>query len=310
MVYGIFLAKFILDWVTPSRKDCVKIMKRKDEQVTLIGEKDYPKRKEVVISGVLAVLLITATALSTSQNASSNVAATEKADESSAVVTTTTTVITTEETSTVVPTSSDVEPTKKESTTTRAETKIEVSDSSSSAEKTTTTTKAETTTTAENVNFPVIETYNAGNTYIVETWVEETPVEETSPTAESEEIETENSEETAVADVTETTEKSSWNGPVLNSYAGIVSGPSGNETYYNLNMSGVISNMQNLGYDYDYWVRDDGVKMYGDYVMCAADLSIRPKGTIVETSLGEGIVCDTGGFVNWDSTRLDIATTW
>jgi hypothetical protein len=307
-------------------------MRRKDEQVTLIGEKDYPNRKEVVISGVLAVLLITATALSTSKSASSNVAATEKADESSAVATTTTTVITTEETSTVVPTSSDVEPTKKESTTTRAETKIEVSDSSSSPEttKVETTKKAVTTTAAANVKSPAIETYNAEANYLAETWVEKAPSVETTTTTTTttttetseakEEVETEISEKAnetvevesveEVEETEETTNESNWDGPVLNSYAGIVSGPSGNETYYNLNMSGVVSNMQNLGYDYDYWVRDDGVKMYGDYVMCAADLSIRPKGTIVETSLGEGIVCDTGGFVNWDSTRLDIATTW
>ena len=101
-----------------------------------------------------------------------------------------------------------------------------------------------------------------------------------------------------------------WDGPVLTSFAGIVAGPSGNETYYNLDMSGVISIMQNAGYNYNYWVRDDGVKMYGDYVMVAADLSIRPRGTIIPTSLGLGIVCDTGGFVGWDNTRLDIAVTW
>ena len=102
----------------------------------------------------------------------------------------------------------------------------------------------------------------------------------------------------------------SWDGPVLNPFAGIIQGPSGSETYYNLDMSGVISIMKSLGYDYDYWIRDDGVKMYGDYVMCAADLSIRPKGTILETSLGPGMVCDTGGFVSLDSTRLDIAVNW
>ena len=101
-----------------------------------------------------------------------------------------------------------------------------------------------------------------------------------------------------------------WDGPVLNSFAGIVQGPSGNETFYNLDMSGVIGIMQNIGYDYSYWVRSDGVKMFGDYVMVAADLSIRPRGSLIPTSLGMGIVCDTGGFVSWDNTRLDIATTW
>ena len=103
---------------------------------------------------------------------------------------------------------------------------------------------------------------------------------------------------------------SSWDGPVLNSFAGIVQGPSGSETYYNLDMTGVVSIMESLGYNYTYWIRSDGVKMYGDYVMCAADLSIRPKGTIIPTSLGPGIVCDTGGFVSIDNTRLDIATNW
>lgn len=101
-----------------------------------------------------------------------------------------------------------------------------------------------------------------------------------------------------------------WDGPVLNSFSGIVQGPSGSETYYNLDMSGVVSIMKSLGYDYNYWIRNDGVKMYGDYVMCAADLSTRPKGTIIETSLGLGIVCDTGGFVSVDATRLDIAVNW
>ena len=68
--------------------------------------------------------------------------------------------------------------------------------------------------------------------------------------------------------------------------------------------------MEALGYDYKYWIREDGVKMYGNYVMCAADLSIRPKGTILQTSLGTGIVCDTGSFVNQNRYQLDIATNW
>ena len=115
---------------------------------------------------------------------------------------------------------------------------------------------------------------------------------------------------TTTTEETTTTSSYVWDGPVLNPFDGIVSGPSGNETYYNLDMSGVISIMQSSGYDYQYWIRDDGVKMYGPYIMCAADLSIRPRGSLVETSLGTAIVCDTGGFVEWDNTRLDIATTW
>ena len=68
--------------------------------------------------------------------------------------------------------------------------------------------------------------------------------------------------------------------------------------------------MKDLGYDYEYWIRDDGCKMYGPYIMVAANLSIRPKGTIVETSLGTGMVCDTGGFAYSNTYQLDIATAW
>lgn len=99
----------------------------------------------------------------------------------------------------------------------------------------------------------------------------------------------------------------------LTKSAGVFSGPSGKETYYNLDMSGVISIMRSMGYsedDYPYWVRDDGCKMFGDYIMIAANLSIRPKGTLVETSLGTGIVCDTGGFAYSNPTQIDIAVTW
>jgi 3D (Asp-Asp-Asp) domain-containing protein len=68
-----------------------------------------------------------------------------------------------------------------------------------------------------------------------------------------------------------------------------------------------------LGYteeEYPYWVRDDGVKMLGSYVMVAASYNIRPKGTIVQSSLGAAIVCDTGGFAYNNPTQLDIATSW
>ena len=110
--------------------------------------------------------------------------------------------------------------------------------------------------------------------------------------------------------VTEPVATATWNGPVLSASAGVVYGPSGKETYYNLDMSGVISIMNNSGYYYSYWVRDDGVKMFGDYVMCAAALDIHPRGSLVETSLGTGIVCDTGGFAYSNPYQLDIATTW
>lgn len=92
--------------------------------------------------------------------------------------------------------------------------------------------------------------------------------------------------------------------------SGVFRGPSGKETYYNLTMGGVIYIMRRLGYseeEYPYWIREDGVRMFGDYVMVAADLSIRPKGTILESSMGTAIVVDTGDL---DLMQLDIAVSW
>ena len=101
-----------------------------------------------------------------------------------------------------------------------------------------------------------------------------------------------------------------YDGPVLSSSRGTITGPSGKETYYNLNMSGCIGIMNSHGFHEPYWVRSDGVKMYGYYVMCAAGLGIRPKGSIVESSNGLAIVVDTGGFAARNPTQLDIAVTW
>lgn len=91
---------------------------------------------------------------------------------------------------------------------------------------------------------------------------------------------------------------------------GVHYGPSGKESYYNLNMQNCVDIMKGNGFDYEYWIRDDGVKMFGPYVMIAANLDIRPKGTLVETSLGTGIVVDTGEFANYDITQIDIAVDW
>ena len=101
-----------------------------------------------------------------------------------------------------------------------------------------------------------------------------------------------------------------WRGPSLSRGRGTIQGPSGKETYYNLNMSGVVSIMRRMGYDYEYWVRDAVVKMFGNYVMLAANLNLRPRGSLVQTSLGMGIVCDTGGFAKRNPRQIDIATTW
>lgn len=101
--------------------------------------------------------------------------------------------------------------------------------------------------------------------------------------------------------------------PHLTKSGGVFQGPNGKETYYNLPMGNCINYMRDLGYsveEYPYWVREDGAKMLGCYVMAAADLNTRPKGTVLETSLGMAIVVDTGSFVYANSTQLDLATDW
>ena len=102
----------------------------------------------------------------------------------------------------------------------------------------------------------------------------------------------------------------SWEGPRLTRQAGTNQGPTGKETYYNLNMSGVVNIMRNMGNNDEYWVREDGVKMLGDYVMVAANLENYPRGSLVESSLGTAIVCDTGTFAADNPEQLDIAVAW
>ncbi len=82
------------------------------------------------------------------------------------------------------------------------------------------------------------------------------------------------------------------------------------ETYYNLPMSNVVSIAQNKGYKGKYWIREDGTKMFGQYIMVAADYSKYPYGSIVSTSLGKGIILDTGTFRFTNSNQFDIATSW
>jgi len=104
----------------------------------------------------------------------------------------------------------------------------------------------------------------------------------------------------------------------LTKHKGVSKAPNGfDETYYDLDMSGVVMLMRNLGFseeEYPYWIDSErGTKMLGPYIMVAADLNqvyCYERGDIVETDLGTGIVCDTGGFVYSDSSKYDIATNW
>ena len=107
--------------------------------------------------------------------------------------------------------------------------------------------------------------------------------------------------------------ETSYSGGKLSKSRGTIQGPSGKETYYNLNMSGVVSIMRRMGFseaEYPYNVMADGVKCLGPYVMVAAHLGKRPRGSKVQTSLGAGLVCDTGGFAANNPTQIDVATSW
>ena len=77
------------------------------------------------------------------------------------------------------------------------------------------------------------------------------------------------------------------------------------ETWCDLNPNNLVKLMkESHGIELDYWIREDGVYMYGDYVMVAADIPHMDgtqqaaeyrKGDLVETSLGTGIVVDLCG---------------
>lgn len=81
------------------------------------------------------------------------------------------------------------------------------------------------------------------------------------------------------------------------------------ETWYNLKMNKVVQRadkdfkMTNL-----YHIDDRGVKMYGPWVIVAADPRRHTKYSLVDTSLGTGIVLDV--HTADDPELIDIATNW
>ena len=86
----------------------------------------------------------------------------------------------------------------------------------------------------------------------------------------------------------------------INYYYGVL------ETYYDLPMDGLVQMLYDMGYEGTYWVREDGVKMWDEYVIVAADFDYEPRGTITETSLGTGIVLDTGeGGWGWHDIAVE-----
>lgn len=95
---------------------------------------------------------------------------------------------------------------------------------------------------------------------------------------------------------------------VLTARLGVVTYDGHRESYYNLPMKKVVENAQQRGFYADYWEREDGCKMYGPYVIVAADYNLHPYGSVVDTSHGAGIVLDTGTFK--DRATVDMAVTW
>lgn len=112
-------------------------------------------------------------------------------------------------------------------------------------------------------------------------------------------------------------------GECLTAWGGVYWYGDQKETYYNLDMSNIVSSIKNqewlwnaIADEYkgnvsgDYWIREDGCKMLGDYIMVAANLDVHPRGSLVMTSLGMGVVVDTGGFAANNPYQVDIATNW
>ena len=95
---------------------------------------------------------------------------------------------------------------------------------------------------------------------------------------------------------------------ILTARAGRITFNGHTETWYNMRMTYVCQRAQQIGIQGDYWVRDDGVKMYGPWVIVAANWDIHPYGTVLETSRGYGMVLDT--HTADDKEIIDIATNW
>ena len=82
------------------------------------------------------------------------------------------------------------------------------------------------------------------------------------------------------------------------------------ETFYNLPMERVTENARKNEIPGAYWLREDGVKMWGHYVIVAAPFDVHPYGSTLECSLGDAVVLDTGEFAQTNKSQIDIATAW
>ena len=129
--------------------------------------------------------------------------------------------------------------------------------------------------------------------------------------------------------------KQKWSSGYLTARKGVIDyytndGEHYSETWCPLAVGALVENIRKYeGINYEHWTREDGVQMYGPYVMVAADVKQREQwgggredakyeyGDIVETSLGTGIVIDLCGrsqntriATNGEQTHFDIYTKW
>ncbi len=96
---------------------------------------------------------------------------------------------------------------------------------------------------------------------------------------------------------------------ILTARAGKITYNGHTESWYDLPMQKVIERSDAAtGLSDMYWIREeDGVKMYGPWVIVAAHPSVT-RYSFVETSLGTGIVLDRHTVP--DVNLYDIATDW
>ena len=99
-------------------------------------------------------------------------------------------------------------------------------------------------------------------------------------------------------------------GRVLTKKGGINTFEGHQESWYNLKMTKVIQRAQANGVTGVYWENSDGLKMYGSYIIVAANYDIYPYGSLVNTSRGIGIVLDTGEFIKKNPAMIDLAVAW
>ena len=96
---------------------------------------------------------------------------------------------------------------------------------------------------------------------------------------------------------------------ILTARLGVVNYNGHRETWYNLNMNRIVERADSYyGITDVYVIREDGVKTYNGFVMCAG--AKERYGEVVETSRGIGIILDTGEFAIKDPAAIDIATAW